>query len=219
MKIGVFDSGRGGHIIAERLQILFPEYTFIVADDAAHVPYGSRSSQEIYQLAKAALAPLFAEQCDVIVLACNTLTAAAVDQFRLEFPEQTFIGFEPMVKPASLRTKTGVIAILATPATIASDRYKKLKDKWAGDIRVIEPDCSTWAERIEHGKTVDIETVITPLLEGGTDQIVLACTHYLALEDSIAKLSAGKAEVLEPTAAIAERIRYFAASASTAATN
>ncbi len=208
MKLGVFDSGRGGEAVAERLGELLPEAVIVTANDAAHVPYGGRSADEIISLTQTALAPLLEADCDAIIIACNTATTVAIRSLRETYPQQTFIGIEPMVKPAARLTQSGVIAVLATPATLASPRYHELKDTWAKSVKVIEPDCSTWAGLIETdmGERVPVEQTIRPLLAKDVDVIVLACTHYHWLKPRIQALAGPDVTILEPSDAIKNRI-------------
>lgn len=208
MKIGVFDSGRGGLAVAQRLRELLPEAEIVSADDHSHVPYGGRPASEIINLADAALQPLFAARCDAIVLACNTVTTVAITTLRSRYPEQTFIGIEPMVKPAAALTKSNHIAVLATVATLQSRRYRELKETWARNLDVIEPDCSTWATAIETGQEnmVPAEAVITQCLAAGADVIVLACSHFHWLKPRIQAAAGPHVTVLEPSDALKERI-------------
>jgi len=157
MTIGVFDSGIGGEAVARHLEVAFPEATIITVNDHEHVPYGSRTAEDIKRLTEAALQPLIKADCACIVIACNTATAASIDYLRITYPHQRFVGLEPMVKPAAEKTQSGVIAICATPATLTSERYRKLKQTYARDIAVIEPDCSDWASLIEASRENDIK--------------------------------------------------------------
>jgi len=180
MRIGVFDSGVGGEAVANTLRQLLPTADIISINDHDHMPYGNRDPKEIIRLTKNAIKPLLDERCDAIVIACNTVTTVAISALRSVYPDVNFIGIEPMVKPAAKMTKTKHIAVCATPRTLQSDRYKELKNNWASEIEVIEPDCSNWAELIEHGKSdeIDIDSVSKSLIERNVDVIVLGCTHY-----------------------------------------
>ena len=208
MKIGVFDSGIGGEAVAEALRQLIPGATVVSVSDTANVPYGGRPRAEIMKLTKAAVEPLIALDCDAIVIACNTATTNAIQLLRHDFPTQRLVGLEPMVKPAAELTKTNVIAVLATPATLHSPRYQQLKDEWAQGVTVIEPDCSSWAELIEHGRSdeIDLEATLTPLIESNVDVIVLACTHYHWIKPAIEKRVGTPVTVLEPSQAIKNRL-------------
>jgi glutamate racemase len=172
------------------------------------VPYGSRSTDEIIRLTDRAIQPLIDAECDAIVIACNTATTIAIEYLRETYPNNNFVGIEPMVKPASKQTISGIIAVLATPATLASDTYDDLKKTWAKDITIIEPDTSTWAEMIESGASeeVPIEDTVYQLIEAGVDVIVLACTHYHWLKERAELAAAHHAVVLEPSDAIGNRI-------------
>jgi len=208
MKIGVFDSGIGGKAVAEELQRLIPSAAVLYVSDNAHVPYGGRPQQEIIELTEAAIQPLLAAACDAIVIACNTATTNAIEALRQTYPTQHLVGLEPMVKPAAALTTTKTIAVLATPATLASERYAQLKNDWAADVTIIEPDCSTWASNIEHDsiEEIPLEVTITTLKDKDVDVIVLGCTHYHWLKGRIEQLAGPGVTVLEPSNAIKERI-------------
>ncbi len=208
MKIGVFDSGIGGQAVAEELRRLIPAALVVSINDHANVPYGGRPQAEIIQLTKTAIQPLLDGSYDAIVIACNTATTNAIHQLRQDNSDQKFVGLEPMIKPAALLTKSGKIAVLATPATLQSSRYATLKEKFAEDITVFEPDCSTWAALIENGQMTSIllEETIQPLLKQNVDVIVLGCTHYHWLKQGIQKIVGPGVTVLEPSEAIKNRI-------------
>lgn len=208
MKIGVFDSGIGGEAVAKELQKRIPDATVISINDTANVPYGIKPRAEIMKLTKAAIQPLIDMDCDVIVIACNTATTSAIQLLRHDFPNQKFIGLEPMVKPAAALTKTNTIAVFATPATLQSVRYKQLKETWAAGVNILEPDCSSWATLIENGQTeaIDLQSTLKPLLANNVDVIVLGCTHYHWLKKSIQAIVGDDITILEPSNAIKNRI-------------
>ncbi|MGO3701588.1 MAG: glutamate racemase [Candidatus Saccharimonadales bacterium] len=208
MKLGVFDSGIGGEAVAAALAVTFPAAEISTVNDKPNVPYGSKSPERVRTLTEAAIQPLLQQSCDVIILACNTATAHAIDYLRSRYPAQKFIGIEPMIKTASTATTSGVIAVCATPATLASERYHTLKTAYSQALTVLEPDCSDWAERIEQNtlNETHIKNVINPLLAQGADVIVLGCTHYHWIKDVIVDLANGQAIVLEPSEAIGRRV-------------
>lgn len=209
MRIGIFDSGVGGRAVAEKLTELLPDAEIISVDDHNHVPYGTRTNDDIINLTDRAIQPLFKAKCDAIVIACNTATTVAISTLRDRYPATQFIGIEPMVKPAVALSTSHTVAVLATPSTLASERYNELKRTWAGTTRIIEPDCSTWAELIESNKSsrIDIERVVSTLLEDDVDVIVLACTHYHIIKERVVDAAHDGVTVLEPTDAIANRIK------------
>jgi glutamate racemase len=211
MKLGVFDSGIGGRAVAASLQSTFPEAELMIVDDHKNVPYGSKTQQQILALTDIAIQPLLAAQCDIIILACNSASAAAIEELRKRYPSQPFIGLEPMVKPAAALTKSGVVAVCATPATLSSERYRRLVKIYGQNIRIIEPDCSQWATMIEnnHVNRAQIEQTINSCCKQGADVIVLACTHYHWIKDLIIEISAGRATVIEPSEAIGRRVKQL----------
>jgi glutamate racemase len=208
VKIGVFDSGIGGQAIANRLEELFPDTEVISVNDHNNVPYGSRSRTDIIKLTHHAIKPLIEAKCDAIVIACNTATTNAISDLRSTYPEIHFVGIEPMIKPAAKITVTGVIAVLATPSTLKSHRYKQLKEQWAPRATIIEPDCHDWATKIENGEAerIDIKGAIENVLRWKVDVIVLGCTHYHWIKDRIQAAAGPLVKVLEPSDAIALRL-------------
>ncbi len=210
-KIGIFDTGRGGEFVAEVFRPLFPECSFAVVDDAAHAPYGSRDQDEIQALVVAAVQPLITQGCEIIIVACNTATTIAIAHLRRTFPAVSFVGFEPMTKVAASHTKSGAFMVLATPATLTSNRYQELKSTYAKNAKVIEPDCATWAHQIQAHQVneVDLSEVASLVDRHDCDLVVLACTHYLALEARLQALLGDRVTILEPSDAVATRLRQL----------
>jgi len=209
MRIGIFDSGIGGSAVCVTLQKLLPLAEIISVNDHKNMPYGNRKPKEIIRLTNNAIKPLIVAKCDAIIIACNTATTTAISSLRLTYPNMTFIGIEPMIKPATFLTKTNHIAVCATPSTLKSKRYIELKKIWAKNIETIEPDCSNWAELIENGKSneIDIKSTIKLLNKHNVDVIVLGCTHYHWIKKRIVDAAGPNIKVLEPSDAIAARIK------------
>lgn len=206
MNIGVFDSGRGGEFVADGLRARMPEHTYIVVNDTGNVPYGSRDTDEIIMLTETALSPLL-ESCPIIVIACNTATMAAIETLRQCYPDIHFIGTEPMIKPAAVASRTRRATLLATPTTLRSERYRYLIESHADDLMIDEPDTSGWARAIEGGHIEEIDASdVAASIAQGSDVIVLACTHYIALAPAF-QTQFPHVTVLEPTEAIARRLR------------
>lgn len=205
--IGVFDSGIGGLSVANAIKKAFPNAVIEYREDNKNVPYGTKTPQQIHNFVQPIIAEL-AQICDVIVIACNTVTTTLINVLRAECAVP-IIGIEPMVKPASALTKTNCIAVCATPTTLASERYKILKNNYAGNITVLEPDCSNWSALIEkNAMTTDaIKKAIEPALRNKADVIVLGCTHYHWIEQQIKELVKDKAIVLQPEQAIIARLQ------------
>ncbi len=208
MKIGVFDSGVGGQSVANAIAKALPEHQVELREDHEHIPYGIRQPAEILGFVVPILQSMVDDGCAVIVVACNTVSTTLIDKLRQEF-SIPLIAMEPMVKPAAAMTKTGVIAVCATPTTLASERYRQLKADYAIDVQVLEPDCSDWAGMIEHHQ-VDSRKLaerIQEVLDQSADVIVLGCTHYHWIEDDIKALIAGRATVIQPEQAVIAQLR------------
>lgn len=208
MKIGVFDSGVGGLSVAQAIERAMPQHSIIFKNDVQNVPYGDKSIDEIYRGCRPVLDQLTGEGCQAIVIACNTVTTNLIQRLRQEL-HVPLIGMEPMVKPAALATKTGVICICATPRTLSSQRYRWLKSEFAQGVQVLEPDCSDWTKMIEE-KQIDrdkIAAIIDDVCQQKADQIVLGCTHYHWIEDLIRRIAKGRATVLQPELAVIEQLK------------
>lgn len=209
LTIGVFDSGIGGEAVAETLRQAFPDAAITTVNDRLHIPYGDKSPEEVQVLTDAAIQPLLGH--DIVVIACNTATMLALPFLRTAYPEQEFVGIEPMLQSAANLTKSGVVCVCATPATLASMRYSELKHRYGASIRIIEPDCSKWAQLIEQNEINEhfVRTSLKPALEQATDVVVLGCTHYHWIKDLIETIVSGHADVLEPSEVVVHRIKLL----------
>jgi len=208
MKIGVFDSGVGGLSMANAVRKALPDAEVILRQDKEHVPYGLRPPEEILGFVVPIFQSMIDEGCQVIVVACNTVTTTLISDLRERF-SVPLVGVEPMVKPAASLTKTGVIAVCATPTTLASLRYAELKQAFAKNITILEPDCGDWPAMIEH-KQIDEKVIadrINEVLARDADVIVLACTHYHWIEEEIKELAASRAQVIQPEEATIEQLK------------
>lgn len=206
-KIGVFDSGVGGEIVAKNIRKSFPKDNVLFVSDKEHLPYGNRPISEIFSLALSKLRSLEAEGCDVIVVACNTVTTNCIDDLRTEVTVP-LIGMEPMIKPASLLTKSKAITVCATPATLRSTRYAWLKNTYTQGMSIYEPDCSDWASLIETNMLDQekIRQVVNSSKEKGSDVIVLGCTHYHWIEDRITQECGDDIVVIQPEEAVMKQL-------------
>lgn len=208
-KVGVFDSGVGGMSVAQAIQEAMPELEVLYTDDHEHIPYGNRRPQEIKGFVVPILEALVQEGCEAIVIACNTVTTTLIHELR-DIILVPLIGTEPMVKPAAQATKTGVIAVCATPTTLASKRYAALKRDFAQGIQVLEPDCSDWSQMIEDNELDHnhIESIIRSVCEQKADTIVLGCTHYHWIEEGIQAIANEYgATVIQPEPALIRQLK------------
>ncbi|HVX58522.1 MAG TPA: glutamate racemase [Candidatus Saccharimonadales bacterium] len=208
MKIGVFDSGAGGLHVAQSVQEALPEHEILYAEDREHVPYGTRDIGQIHDFVLPILQALVDQDCGVILIACNTVTTNLIGRLRDEL-NVPLVGMEPMVKPAAEATKTGVIAVCATPRTLSSDRYRWLRDTYAKNVVVLEPDCSDWALMVETDNLdrKKVSDIVDDACAKNADQIVLGCTHYHWIEEIIQQMAAGRAKVIQPEQAVIKQLK------------
>ena len=209
--IGIFDSGVGGLSVFREIYKLLPSEKYIYFSDNAHCPYGEKSREYIIDRARAVTSFLIGQGAEIIVVACNTATAAAIATLRDEFPI-CFIGMEPAVKPAAQATKTGVVGVLATAGTLKASKYIDTREKWAQDVKIAEHIGQGFVELVESGSTTGAEAEATvekslrPLLDAGADTIVLGCTHYPFLSETIMKVAGGNIRIIDPAPAVARHL-------------
>lgn len=194
--------------VANAIQKAMPESTVVYMDDRDHMPYGDKTPEQVLALVTPILRSLVAQGCEAIVIACNTVTTNHIEHLRSSIPVP-LIGIEPMVKPAAEQTKTGIVCVCATPATLGSERYAWLKATYAKGVQVIEPDCSTWAYMIEHNQMNDdlLRQQINEVCDQGADVIVLGCTHYHWIEDVIRSIASERAVVVQPEQPVIAQLR------------
>lgn len=209
--VGIFDSGVGGLSVLREIHSLLPSQPMLYVGDQAHVPYGKRQPAEILQFSIAITDYLLAEGARLIVVACNTASAAALQQLRAAFPHLPFVGMEPAVKPASQQTHNGVVGVLATPATFQGELYATLVEKFAHHVRLLTSTLPGLVEEIENGNLHGERTrailaeAILPMLAEGADTLVLGCTHYPFVLPLIREIAGEQVNVIDPAPAIARR--------------
>lgn len=209
--IGLFDSGIGGLSVWRQVVRQLAENTIYFADQA-HIPYGPRALTEICAFAKAITRFLLERDCKLIVVACNTASAAALQELRRQFPAIPFVGMEPAIKPAAQHSRTRKVGVLATPATFQGKLFASVVERFANGVELVNQVCPGLVEQIEAGRLDTPDTVemvrqyLTPVLEAGVDTIVLACTHYPFLSPVIQRLAGVGVEVIDPAPAIARQV-------------
>lgn len=232
IKIGVFDSGEGGLSVLKEITRLLPEAEYIYYSDNAHCPYGEKSPEYIQDRARAITERLLKEGADVIVVACNTATAAAISVLRSEYSDASsqdvrdrvreltggrhdhicFIGMEPAVKPAALGTRTGVVGVLATAGTLKGSKYLKTKESVDDQVNVFEHIGRGFVELVEEGRLSGseaedvVKASLGPLLSAGADIIVLGCTHYPFLLPVLQKVAGPDIRFIDPAPAVARQL-------------
>lgn len=209
--IGIFDSGSGGLSVYREIVKLLPKERYVYFADNAHCPYGEKTASYIRDRGRAITEILLGMGADIIVVACNTATAAAIAALREEYPDVPFIGMEPAVKPAALGTESGVIGVLATAGTLKGSKYLKTKGRFEDDVRIVEHVGEGFVELVENGILDGPEAVATvrrslqPLLDAGADRIVLGCTHYPFLRPVIETVAGPSVEIIDPAPAVARQ--------------
>jgi glutamate racemase len=209
--IGVFDSGLGGLSVLRELVRLLPYENFIYVADSGHCPYGGKSQREIVVRAVAITDFLLGRGAKLIVVACNTATIAAVEYLRANY-SCGFVGMEPAIKPAVAQSRSGVVGVLATVATLSGEKLHKLIDRHAGNVRIVTQPCPGLPERVEEGQLESAETRVlaerytAPLLAAGADVIVLGSTHYPFLRPLLQTIVGAEVRLLDSGEAVARRV-------------
>ncbi|MEB3265963.1 MAG: glutamate racemase [Cyanobacteriota bacterium] len=211
--VGIFDSGVGGLSVWRQIVARLPRESTLYIADQAHVPYGPRRARQLRSLCEAITDRLLAEGCKAVVVACNTASAVALHHLRERFPHTPIVGLEPAVKPAVARTRSGVVGVMATPATFAGRLYKATVGKHASSVRVVEQLCLGLADLVERADLSDPTTAaeaesmlrgfVEPMLAQGADTIVLGCTHYPFVLEPIRRLVGPDLTVIDPAPAVA----------------
>ena len=213
--IGIFDSGVGGLSVSREIHRLLPQAPVYYIADQAHVPYGKRQLDEIFTFSLAISRFLISKGAAVIVVACNTASAAALSALRETLPGTPFVGMEPAVKPATLQTESGIVGVLATPATFQGRMYSTLVERFAQNVRLLTNTLPGLVEAVERGELDAPETrrileaAIKPMLAEGADTLVLGCTHFPFVLPLIREIAGPDVKVIDPAPAIARRTAYL----------
>ena len=213
LPIGLFDSGVGGLSVLRHVVDVLPHEDIVYVADQAFLPYGQKSAETIQQRAHQITDYLLTfHNCKLIVIPCNTATAAALDCLRDTYGERVaFVGVEPAVKPGAEATQSGRVGVLATEGTFGSDRYADLMRRFAADVVVFENPCIGLVELIEAGggNSAEVEALLRPILEpmlaDNIDTLVLGCTHYPFAIDTIRRIVGNQITIIDPAPAVARQ--------------
>lgn len=222
--IGVFDSGIGGLSVLQALRAELPQADFIYIADSGHAPYGERDTAHVRARSRAITAHLLQQNIQALVIACNTATAAAIDQLRTEYPALPIIGVEPALKPGALLSRTGRVGVMATRSTLTSGRFKSLLDSLAGQAEFVLQPCDGLADAIEQavhapqGSTDAMKIVAAcarhtramgsfGLKNGEIDTLVLGCTHYPFASEALRELLGPQVQLVDTGAPVARQTR------------
>ncbi len=211
--IGVFDSGVGGLSVLRAMRALMPEEPVLYFGDQGHAPYGARSMSQIQNFSEGITKFLLDHHSKLMVVACNTASAAALTYLRRSFPAVAFVGMEPAVKPAAETTKTGKVGVLATSATFQGMLYASVVERFAAGVELFPHTCPGLVNQIEKG---DLESSVTreiledallPMLKKNIDTVVLGCTHYPFVIPLIQQIVGDQVRVIDPAPAVAKQVK------------
>ncbi len=210
--IGVFDSGVGGLSVWREIVHRLPAENTLYVADQAHLPYGQRPLAEVRQLTESITRFLLAQGAKLIVVACNTASGAALHALRATFPDTAFVGMEPAVKPAVEHTQSGIVGVIATPATFEGDLFAGLIARFGNKVDLRTQACPGLVEAVEAGALDTPETeallqrYLAPMLAANIDQLVLGCTHYPFLSATIQRLVGPGVTLIDPAPAVARQV-------------
>lgn len=211
--IGVYDSGFGGLSVWRELHRALPRESLIYLGDGKNCPYGSRPAAEIRTLAERAVRELVERGCKMVVVACNTATAAAIEHLRSTFTELPIVGLEPAVKPACAMTRTKVVGVVATERSLQGEKFLSTLARYGEGVEVVKAVGRGFVEAVEQDREDEPATeamvrgVLEPIIARGADVIVLGCTHYPFLKDAIRRVVGDRAvEVIDSGEAVEKRV-------------
>jgi glutamate racemase len=211
--IGIFDSGVGGLSVLREIRALLPAQPVIYFADQGHVPYGSRQIEEVRAFSHTITDYLLNHGAQLIVVACNTASVAALQSLRQAYPHIPFVGMEPAVKPAAQESHSKKVGVLATAATFQTAMYASVVERFAQGVSIMENPCIGLVDEIEQGnlhgdKTRAIlEKALLPMKAAGVDTIVMGCTHYPFVIPLIQSIVGTDVHVIDPAPAIARQTR------------
>lgn len=209
--VGIFDSGVGGLSVLRAIQKRLPAENLLYLADQAHVPYGAKPRNKVREYAVKIVRSLLDQDAKLIVVACNTASAAALHHLRMLFPHIPFVGMEPAVKPAAEHTRTGVVGVLATPTTFQGELYAATVDRFAKGVTVLQDTCPGLVEQIENGELDTprtrriLESALLPMMDRDVDRVVMGCTHYPFVIPLIKSIVGEDVEVIDPAPAVARQ--------------
>jgi glutamate racemase len=209
--IGVYDSGVGGLSVLRAIHSQLPFETTLYFADQAKVPYGERPLEEVRNLAEGVAHMMMDEGAKLIVIACNTASAAALKHLRALYPEFPFVGMEAAVKPAAEQTLSGKVGVLATPSTFHGELYASVVERFAKDVQIFEATCPGLVRQIERGYLNTpltrriLQQALQPMLAEGVDTLVMGCTHFPFVIPLIQQIAGEGVRVIDPAPAIARQ--------------
>ncbi len=219
MKIGVFDSGLGGLVITKSLTQNLPQYDYIYLGDTARVPYGNRSQETIYEFTKSAVEYLFKHDCQLVIIACNTASAEALEKIQGEYlpvhyPDRRVLGvIIPTAEETVSKTKNGKVGVIATSSTVDSKAYEREINKLNNKIEVFQQATPLLVPLIENSALQYSQPILhdylKPLLESDIDTLILGCTHYPLLKSQLRDEVGADVMIISQDELIAEKLMNY----------
>jgi glutamate racemase len=225
-RIGIFYSGLGGLAVLKEVRQQLPLESIIYIADQGRLPYGPRPLAEIQQFSEQITRFLIEQGVKVVVVACNTASAAALSHLRATFPHIPFVGMEPAVKPAAQQTQSRCVGVIATQSTVQSEVFASVVERFAKGVDVVPRACPGLVTQVEAGEFESPTTYqllheyLDPLLALGIDSLVIGCTHFTFLTPAIQRIVGPNVRVIDPAPAVARQVaRIIDATSSTGATS
>lgn len=219
MKLGVFDSGLGGLLIAKSIRARLPDLDMLYYGDTLHLPYGNRSPEAIYEYARRAMEYLFRQDCRMIVVACNTVSATALRRLQQEYlpscpwPERRILGVVVPTLEKAIERGYKKIGVLGTNHTVRSDVYRQELQKLDPEIEIVQNAAPLLVPMIENDGLPWINPVLEhymrPLIEAKSECIILGCTHYSLLYRQIQSLAGQGTAIISQDAIIPEKLADY----------
>lgn len=211
--IGIFDSGVGGLSVLREIRKLMPAENIVYFGDQGHVPYGPRSMEQIQNFSEGITRFLLSHKSKIIVVACNTASAAALKHLRATFPNVQFVGMEPAVKPAAEKTQTGKVGVLATSATFQGALYASVVERFGAGVELFQHTCPGLVNQIEMGELDSpktraiLEDALLPMMDKNIDTVVLGCTHYPFVIPLVERIVGDNIRVIDPAPSVAKQVK------------
>ena len=209
--LGILDSGVGGLLVVRHLTELDPGISFCYLADEAHAPYGVRRPGELWHWSREIAGFFRSCGCPVVVLACNSASAASLYRLRMRYRDTRFVGIDPFVRPAPRQSRDDRIGVLATAATLGGEPYAGVIRRFASCLDVYARACPEWVELVENGDLRSAQAMwivkagLDPVLASGVDQLVLGCTHFSFLRDLVVHVAGPGVCVIDPSEAVARQ--------------
>lgn len=219
--IGVFDSGFGGINILRSIVVKMPEYNYLYLGDTARIPYGTRSKEIVYEFTKQAVDFMFANNCELIIFACNTASSDALRRIQQEhlpkyYPNKRVLGvLIPAVEEAIVKTKNKKVGVIATEGTVRSESFIREFKKIDPKIKIFQKSCPLLVPIVEAGEhdsratKLILENYLKSLKKSGIDTLILGCTHYGILENHIKKIIGSKVTIISETKIVPKKLKNY----------